>query len=54
MDQVPHCDNTAVTVLEADGSSIRIAEMGDNSHLSDEISTFAQQRWWREAIQAGQ
>ncbi len=40
------CDNASVTVLEADGETIRVTVDGDNSHLAD-ISTLAKQKWWR-------
>jgi probable phosphoglycerate mutase len=48
MAEVPHCDNTAVAKLEYEGGKMRVCYRGDNSHLSQEISTFAHQAWWRE------
>ena len=43
-----HSDNTAVTCLEVEGDTARIVFENDNSHLPDEISTLARQRWWKE------
>jgi probable phosphoglycerate mutase len=61
--ELRYCDNTAVMTLtvdneRSDNSSERhdpkpdrtqfvIEAMNDNSHLSEEISTFAQQSWWK-------
>lgn len=45
---VPYCDNTAVSKLIFDGGAFRFEYLNDNSHLSDEISTFARQKWWRQ------
>ncbi|UOO36804.1 GNAT family N-acetyltransferase [Oscillospiraceae bacterium CM] len=46
--RVPHCDNTAVARLVADGDTMTFDYYGDNSHLPEEYSTFAHQKWWRE------
>lgn len=46
-EKVPHGDNTSVTLLEIEGNTARIVFQNDNSHLSEEISTFARQSWWR-------
>lgn len=43
-----HCDNTGVTGLRAEGERLEILFRNDNSHLSDEISTLARQRWWKD------
>ena len=48
MDGLGHSDNTAVTCLEVEGDTARIVFENDNSHLPDEISTLARQRWWKE------
>lgn len=45
---LPHSDNTAVSLLEFDGDQVNIVYANDNSHLPDEISTFARQCWWRQ------
>ena len=45
--KVPHSDNTAVALLTYDNKALTIEYQGDNSHLSGEISTFANQTWWR-------
>lgn len=44
--QIGHSDNTAVSLLEFEGHDIRIVFSDDNSHLTPEISTLAQQHWW--------
>ncbi|MDR0951574.1 MAG: GNAT family N-acetyltransferase [Oscillospiraceae bacterium] len=46
--EVAHGDNTAVARLSYDGGAFTAAYYNDNSHLSDEFSTFARQAWWRE------
>ena len=43
----PYCDNTAVSLLGYESGAFRIEYLNDSSHLSDEISTFARQKWWR-------
>ena len=42
-----HSDNTAVSLLEFEGDSVRVIFENDNSHLPEHLSTFALQRWWR-------
>ena len=46
---VPHGDNTAVTLLEAEGDTLRMVYGSDASHLPPEMSTFARQSWWKKA-----
>ena len=46
--RVKHYDNTAVTLLRVDGGKTDVEFAGDNSHLPEELSTFAHQKWWRE------
>lgn len=43
-----HGDNTAVSLIEVDGHELRAVYYNDNSHLGEGLSTFAQQRWWRD------
>ena len=43
-----HGDNTAVSLLRVDRSGISLDFYNDNSHLGEGLSTFAQQRWWRD------
>ena len=43
----PYCDNTAVSLLDYENGAFQIEYLNDSSHLSDEISTFARQKWWR-------
>lgn len=45
--KVPHGDNTAVACLEFCSERVTVEYFNDNSHLSEEISTFARQKWWR-------
>jgi len=45
-EEICHMDNTAVTKLRWDGA-FHLELLGDNSHLSEEISTLAKQNWWR-------
>ena len=45
---IPYFDNTAVALLLYDNGSITVEYSGDNSHLSEEISTLARQTWWRD------
>lgn len=45
---VPYCDNTAVSLLTYENGAFSIDYLNDSSHLNDEISTFARQKWWRE------
>ncbi|MCI2106924.1 MAG: bifunctional histidine phosphatase family protein/GNAT family N-acetyltransferase [Intestinimonas sp.] len=44
---LPHSDNTAVSLVEFDGDRAKIVFANDNSHLPEEISTFAKQQWWK-------
>jgi probable phosphoglycerate mutase len=46
--RVPHCDNTAVALLHFNDGIFSFDYYGDNSHLPQEYSTFAHQKWWRE------
>ena len=42
------CDNTAVAkLLFAEDGQIQVEYYNDNSHLPEELSTFAGQRWWK-------
>ena len=44
---LPHGDNTAVTLLHYDNGKFTVEYYNDNSHLPEELSTFAKQTWWR-------
>ena len=49
INSVPHGDNTAVSLLEyGDDWSVQMPLMNDASHLTEELSTFARQSWWRQ------
>lgn len=52
-DSVPHGDNTSVSLLEVEDDKVKVVFCNDNSHLSEEISTFARQSWWRSKGAAG-
>ena len=43
----PHGDNTAVSLIEAEGDELRVVFRDDNSHLKGALSTFAGQTWWK-------
>ena len=46
--QTPHGDNTAVSLVEADGDTMRVIFRDDNSHLTGgDLSTLARQKWWK-------
>ena len=45
--EVPHGDNTAVSLLEADNGTLSVVFMNDTAHLDETTSTFAKQTWWR-------
>ncbi|MCI8423228.1 MAG: GNAT family N-acetyltransferase [Lawsonibacter sp.] len=47
-----HSDNTAVTCLTYEDGIFRLVFESDNSHLTEEISTLAQQFWWRQGGKA--
>lgn len=52
----PHGDNTAVSLLEGDGDTLRVIWRDDNQHLLEAgLSTFAGQSWWkdRRAVESG-
>lgn len=50
----PHGDNTSVSKVLWDGEKFTIEYASDNSHLSQEISTFARQKWWKKDSQGEQ
>ena len=43
-----HGDNTAVSLLEAEGDEIRVVFRDDASHLPAEVSTFRRQSWHKD------
>lgn len=43
-----YCDNTAVSHIRYENGAFSIDFLNDTSHLSEEISTFARQKWWRQ------
>ncbi len=47
--QTPHGDNTAVSLLEAEGGALRVVFRDDNSHLlAADLSTLGKQKWWKD------
>lgn len=46
INDVRHCDNTAVSLLYVDGDDVKVEYMGDNSHLG-ELTHFGRQAWWK-------
>lgn len=45
--KLPYCDNTGVCKLIYDKGQLSYEFVNDNSHLPDDLSTFALQKWWR-------
>lgn len=43
-----HGDNTSVSLVDVDGDKMTVEYYNDNSHLGEELSTFAKQKWWRD------
>lgn len=48
MPSLGHCDNTGVTALRVEGERMELLFQNDNSHLPEECSTLARQRWWKD------
>lgn len=46
--RLPYGDNTSVSLLTVENGSLGVEWYNDNSHLGDELSTFARQHWWRQ------
>ena len=45
--KVPYCDNTAVSLLHYEDGEMKLIEQGCNAHLNEQVSTLANQTWWR-------
>lgn len=43
-----HGDNTAVSLLEVEGSTVRVVFRDDAGHLPDDLSTFRRQSWHKD------
>ena len=43
----PHGDNTAVSLIEYEDGRYRVVYANDTRHLTESISTFAKQSWWK-------
>ena len=48
LSEVAWCDNTGVSVLRFDRDRVELILENDNTHLNEELSTFAKQTWWKE------
>lgn len=48
INEILHGDNTCVALLYAENGSFSIKYYNDNSHLSEDLSTFANQSWWKD------
>ncbi|NLO47639.1 MAG: GNAT family N-acetyltransferase [Clostridiales bacterium] len=46
--RVQYCDNTAVTLLTIENGIMSLKYMNDDSHLSDALSSFRKETWWKE------
>lgn len=46
--EIGHGDNTSVALVHAEKGRFTVEFFNDNSHLTDEMSTFAKQSWWKE------
>lgn len=46
--RLPYGDNTSVALLTVENGALGVEWYNDNSHLGDELSTFARQHWWRQ------
>lgn len=44
---VPHSDNTGVSLVEYEGGRGRVVFQNENTHLTQELSTFAGLKWWK-------
>lgn len=40
-------DNTSISIINIDNDEFNVEIENDNSHLDDELSTFADQDWWK-------
>lgn len=47
LSDVQWCDNTAVTKFVIDDSNVKLIYENDCNHLSDSLSTIANQNWWK-------
>ncbi|MEF9971396.1 MAG: bifunctional histidine phosphatase family protein/GNAT family N-acetyltransferase [Oscillospiraceae bacterium] len=50
--KIPHGDNTCVAELNITDGNFEVVSFNDNSHLSADTSTFANQTWWKETKQS--
>lgn len=46
--EIQYCDNTAVSLLRAEGGRLEAEYINDNSHLPDELSPFKRETWWKQ------
>ena len=48
LSDVQWCDNTGVSIIDIEDGVPTLVMENDCSHIPEELSTFATQRWWRE------
>ncbi len=48
MSNVAWCDNTAITILDYDGTDFTTVTEGDACHLGSDLGTIVNQDWWEE------
>lgn len=46
--RVTYCDNTAVSLFHVDDDGIKSVYLSDNSHLTEELSAFKKETWWKD------
>jgi len=46
--EVEWYDNTSITIIEYEDGKYSVITKGDASHLSNELSTIQNQKWWVE------
>lgn len=46
--EIYHGDNTCVALILSEDGAMSVSYYNDNSHLSEGLSTFANQTWWKE------
>lgn len=46
--KLPYGDNTSVSLLSVTDGTLDVEWYNDNSHLGNDLSTFARQHWWRQ------
>ncbi|MBP3415002.1 MAG: histidine phosphatase family protein [Clostridia bacterium] len=47
LNDVEWCDNTGINIVEIENGVPTLISENDSSHITEELSTFAAQKWWR-------